>query len=81
MSYTKVKELHIPVLSRERFDPCLEGGFDPVLDPGLDPPGVNVDLGDNITIRHLKVSFCILSHMICKTFPKFDELRLKMNEQ
>lgn len=36
------------VLSRDRLDPCLEGGFDPALDPGLepgrDPPGVNVDL-------------------------------------
>lgn len=37
------------VLSKDKLDPCLEGGFDPVLDPGLEPgrepPGVNVDLG------------------------------------
>lgn len=36
------------MLSKERFDPCLDGGLDPALDPGLepglDPPGVNVDL-------------------------------------
>jgi hypothetical protein len=39
---------HLPVLSKDRFDPCLEGGFEPALDPGRDPgrdpPGVNVDL-------------------------------------
>lgn len=37
-----------PVLSRDKFDPCLDGGFDPVLEPGLDPGreplGVKVDL-------------------------------------
>lgn len=37
-----------PVLSRERFDPCLDGGLEPVREPGLepgrDPPGVKVDL-------------------------------------
>lgn len=40
--------MYKPVLSRERFEPCLEGGLDPVLDPGLEagrePPGVSVDL-------------------------------------
>lgn len=37
------------VLSRERLEPCLDGGLDPALepgrDPGRDPPGVRVDLG------------------------------------
>lgn len=37
------------MLSKERLDPCRDGGLDPVLDPGLEPglepPGVNVDLG------------------------------------
>lgn len=37
------------VLSKDKFDPCLEGGFDPALDParepGRDVPGVKVDLG------------------------------------
>lgn len=40
----------LPVLSNERFDPCLDGGFEPALepgrDPGLDPPGVRVDLNN-----------------------------------
>lgn len=34
----------LPVLSKDRFDPCLEGGFEPALDPGREPPGVSVDL-------------------------------------
>lgn len=46
----------IPVLSKERLDPCRDGGLepalDPVLDPGLDPPGVKVDLVNiDITIK------------------------------
>lgn len=36
------------MLSKERLDPCRDGGLDPalepVLDPGLEPPGVSVDL-------------------------------------
>lgn len=39
---------HLPVLSKDKFDPCLDGGFDPVLEPGRDPPGVKVDLITNI---------------------------------
>lgn len=43
------------MLSRDKFDPCLDGGLLPArlaglelglelgLEPGLDPPGVNVD--------------------------------------
>lgn len=48
VSKTEKQQIKLPVLSRERFDPCLDGGFDPVLEPGLDPgrdpPGVKVDL-------------------------------------
>lgn len=46
------------MLSRDKFDPCLDGGLLPVrlagrelgleldFDPGLDPPGVRLDRND-----------------------------------
>lgn len=42
-----IKNKYLPVLSKDRLDPCLDCGFDPVLEPGRDPPGVKVVLITN----------------------------------